>query len=62
MQDCGMRIGDVVIYRDREVLLLGIEPMSVPERRATVRDLETGEEADVAFDELEEREGLAPTG
>jgi hypothetical protein len=58
-----MKIGDVVIHGDREVVLLGVEPMSVPDRRARVRDVATGEERDVPVDELERRdEGLAPEG
>jgi len=56
-----MRIGDLVTYRGRAVILLGLDPMSVLDRRATVRDLDTGEECSVAFDELEVREGLPPT-
>jgi hypothetical protein len=56
-----MNIGDVVTHRGREVVLLGLEPMSVPDRQAHVRDVETGEELHVAYDELEERGGLAPT-
>ncbi|MES1246064.1 MAG: hypothetical protein ABUS54_00130 [Actinomycetota bacterium] len=55
-----MRIGDVVIWNGRRVMLLGIEPMSVPERSATVRDVGSGEELQVPYDELEEGEGLAP--
>jgi hypothetical protein len=55
-----VRIGDVVIYDGRRVVLLGVEPMSVPERSARVRDLETGEELDVPYDELEVGEGLPP--
>ena len=56
-----MHIGDVLIYRGRRVMLVGMEPMSVPDRRAVVRDLATGEEIDVPFDELEPRQGLPPT-
>jgi hypothetical protein len=56
-----MNIGDVVIYRGRQVVLLGLDPMSVPDRLARVRDLTSGEELDVAFDELREDGGLAPT-
>ena len=48
-----MNIGDVVIFRCRKVVLLGLEPMSVPNRQAHVRDAETGEELHVPFDELE---------
>jgi len=49
-----MRIGDPVIYHGRELTLRGIDPMSVPERRAEVEDPDTGERFTVAFDELEE--------
>jgi len=36
--------------------------MSVPDRRARVRDVVTGDEVDVPVDELEPvREGLPPT-
>jgi hypothetical protein len=56
-----MRIGDVVTYCGRAVILLGLEPMSVPQRLAHVRDVESGEESRVPFAELEEDEGLAPT-
>ena len=49
-----MQIGDEVIYRGRLVRLLGLEPMSVPNRRAQVEDRETGEFFAVAYDELEE--------
>jgi len=49
-----MRIGDPVIYRGRALTLLGIDPMSVPDRRAEVEDPDTGEHLTVAFDELEE--------
>jgi hypothetical protein len=56
-----MNIGDVVTYRGRAVILLGLEPMSVPDRHARVRDVETGEEHDVAFDELQDAGGLSST-
>ena len=56
-----MRIGDLVTYRGRAVILLGLDPMSVLDRRATVRDLDTGRECIVAFEELEVRAGLPPT-
>jgi hypothetical protein len=49
-----MKIGDNVIYRGRLVRLLGHEPMSVPNRRASVEDLETGDVFEVSYDELEE--------
>jgi len=56
-----MKIGDNVIYRGRLVRLLGHEPMSVPDRRANVEDLETGDLLEVAYDELEET-WAAPQG
>jgi hypothetical protein len=56
-----VRIGDVVLYNGRPVILLGVEPMSVPERLARVRDCETDDLLDVRVDELQDGEGLAPT-
>lgn len=56
-----MNIGEVVIHCGRRVILLGLEPMSVPERCARVRDCDTDEVLDVPFAELEEAEGLPPT-
>ena len=38
-----MEIGEVVNYNGRSYVLLGIEPMSLPDRRADLRDQETGE-------------------
>jgi hypothetical protein len=56
-----MNIDDVFIHRGRAVVLLSLEPMSVPDRLATVRDVETGDVLRVPVAELEESEGLAPT-
>jgi hypothetical protein len=56
-----MNIDDVVIHRGRAVVLLSLEPMSVPDRLATVRDVETGDVLRVPVAELEESEGLQPT-
>jgi hypothetical protein len=49
-----MRIGDHVIYRGIVLVLMGHEPMSVPDRRAQVEDPVSGERFEVAYDELEE--------
>ena len=49
-----MRIGDQVIYHGIVLVLVGHEPMSVPERRAQVEDPASGERFNVAYDELEE--------
>jgi hypothetical protein len=38
-----MEIGEVLSYDGRTYVLLGMEPMSVPERKAELRDTETGE-------------------
>ena len=48
-----MRIGDEVIYHGRVLVLRGLEPMSVPSRRAEVEDPVTGERLVVPLDELE---------
>ena len=38
-----MEIGENVTYNGRSYVLLGIEPMSVPDRKAELREPETGE-------------------
>jgi hypothetical protein len=38
-----MEIGDLVIHGDRRYVLRGLEPMSVPDRRAELADADTGE-------------------
>jgi hypothetical protein len=43
-----MRIGDQVIYHGIVLVLVGHEPMSVPDRRAQVEDPASGERFDVA--------------
>ena len=48
-----VRIGDEVIYHGRVLVLRGLEPMSVPQRRAEVEDPDTGERLVVPLDELE---------
>jgi hypothetical protein len=48
-----MQIGDEVIHHGRVLVLRGIEPMSVPMRRAEVEDPVTGERLVVPLDELE---------
>ena len=49
-----MGIGDKVNYHGIVLVLVGHEPMSVPERRAQVEDPASGERFNVAYDELEE--------
>jgi hypothetical protein len=55
-----MEIGDSLIYEGRTYVLIGLEPMSVPERRADLRDVETGDVITVPCTILEQnRKGLA---
>jgi len=49
-----MRIGDPVTHLGRVLVLRGLEPMSMPERRAQVEDPQTGERFSVPLHELEE--------
>jgi hypothetical protein len=48
-----MAIGDLVLYQGRRYRLLGIDPMSVSERRAELEDLESDERVRVPFEEVE---------
>ena len=48
-----MRIGDLVIHNGRLFVLLGHDPMSVPDRQAEVADPETGERFIAPLAELE---------
>ena len=48
-----MRIGDPVIYKGRRYVLRGLEPMSMPDRRADLEDAETGELIRAPVAELE---------
>jgi hypothetical protein len=47
-----MRIGEQVLYHGRVLVLLGHDPMSVPDRRAEVEDPETGERFAVLLSDL----------
>jgi hypothetical protein len=48
-----LRIGDHVAYDGRLYVVLGLDPMGVPGRRADLEDLETGERRRVPVSELE---------
>ena len=48
-----MRIGDLVTYDGTQYVLRGLDPMSVPDRRAELEDSETGELIRVPVAELE---------
>ena len=53
-RDCGhMRIGDTVTWHGRRYVVLGMDPMGLPERRADLEDAETGELLQVPLAELE---------
>jgi hypothetical protein len=52
-----MAIGDHVLYNGRRYVLIGIDPMSVTDRRAELEDLETREHVRVPLDALDEGSG-----
>ena len=51
-----MKIGELVTYEGRPYVLRGLEPMSVPDRRAELEDAETGEPIVVPLDEVSSRD------
>jgi hypothetical protein len=50
-----MEIGDIVTYQGSVYVLRGLEPMSVPDRRAELEDPANGESLLVPFEEVCER-------
>jgi hypothetical protein len=52
-----MAIGDLVLYLGRRYKLLGIDPMSVTDRRADLEDLETGERVRAPLAEVTPSDG-----
>ncbi len=48
-----MKIGDPVLHQGRRYFLRGLDPMSVPNRRAMLEDAQTGEETTAPITELE---------
>jgi hypothetical protein len=52
-----MAIGDLVLYLGRRYKLLGIDPMSVTDRRADLEDLETGERVRAPLAEVSPSDG-----
>jgi hypothetical protein len=48
-----MKIGDPVLHHGRRYFLRGLDPMSVPNRRAMLEDAQTGEETTAPVSELE---------
>jgi hypothetical protein len=57
-----MEIGSTVLFGERPLRLLGLEPMSVPNRRAQVEDPATGEIFQVPYDDLEAAPGFGSEG
>jgi hypothetical protein len=54
-----MEIGHTLTYEGRTYVLIGLEPMSVPDRKADLRDAKTGEVVSVPCSILEQNaEGL----
>jgi hypothetical protein len=49
-----MRIGDLVTYQGTLYILRGLDPMSMPERRAELEHPTTGERLRVPLDEVDE--------
>jgi hypothetical protein len=47
-----MKIGDLVLFQGRPYYLRGLDPMSVPDRRVILEDLETGEELTAPADDV----------
>jgi hypothetical protein len=52
MRSGAMRIGDPVTYQGRRYVLLGLDPMGIPDRLADLEDIETGEVIRVPVSEL----------
>jgi hypothetical protein len=53
-KECGdLRLGDHVAHDGRLYVVLGLDPMGVPGRRADLEDLETGERLRIPVAELE---------
>ena len=49
-----MRIGDLLDYEGKQYILRGLDPMGVPERRADLEDVETGEPIRVRIANLDD--------
>jgi len=48
-----MKIGDPVLHQGRRYFLRGLDPMSVPNRRAVLEDAQTGEQMTAPVTEIE---------
>ena len=53
LSSAAMKIGDPVLHQGRRYYLRGLDPMSVPNRRAMLEDAQTGEETTAPVAEVE---------
>jgi hypothetical protein len=47
-----MELNDIVVYDGRRYIVVGFDPMSVSPQRAYLRDVKTGEEVPLLYDDL----------
>jgi hypothetical protein len=47
------QLGDLVTYEGRRYVVRGLDPMGLPDRRADLEDVETGERRRVPIADLE---------
>jgi hypothetical protein len=47
-----MELNDTVVYNGRRFLVVGFDPMSVRPQRVYLRDLKSGEEVPLLYDDL----------
>jgi hypothetical protein len=47
-----MQLGDLITYAGRRYVVRGLDPMGLPDRRADLEDVETGERLRVRISEL----------
>jgi hypothetical protein len=55
-----MRIGDLIAYCGRQYVVRGLDPMGVPERRADLEDVDSGETVRVPIAELDAGRDSSP--
>ncbi len=55
-----MKIGSNILWRGRTYVLVGVDPMNVPQRRAYLRDPETAESLEAPFDEISAERSPGP--
>ena len=50
-----MKLGQLITYEGRQYIVRGLDPMGLPERRADLEDVETGERRRVPISDLDPR-------